>query len=287
MKRIPILGTLLLIPAIAMFIMVGCTSGTKKEGTKEVTPKADDSKVEGPKKTEKIATETSATVSGVVKLKGKAPEVPVEARIAAHKDAPFCMMGKGFNVQEQMWLVNDGKVGNVVVWLGPPAGKEFDVNDKIKEPFKKAVEIDQPFCAYVPHVVAVYSEIQPLVFKNSATVQHNVKMNPGGAIGPSMDEIIPPGKASQPRTYKSKEAVIDAGCSMHNWMTAKVAIFNQPYFAVTNDKGEFKIENVPIDTELTVYVWHESMGALKNRIEGKKASFKKGENTVDGLEVGK
>ena len=42
-------------------------------------------------------------------------------------------------------------------------------------------------------------------------------------------------------------------------MSARVAVFDHPYFAVTNTNGEFEIKCIPANTDLTLAVWHESM----------------------------
>ena len=69
-------------------------------------------------------------------------------------------------------------------------------------------------------------------------------------------------------------------------MTAKAAIFDHPYFAVTNAKGEFEIKDVPAGSELVLCVWHESMdpsslkGAKKENI-----TLKAGETPVKDIKI--
>ena len=290
MKRIPVLGILLLIPALMLFGMVGCTTkdgGKDKAGKDGVASdkgadKGGDKDKQG-KKTP-IATALDATVTGTVKLKGKAPEMPKIAAIAKHGDAKVCLMGDD---KEQTWHVNnDGRVANVVIILGPPADKKFKIDDEVKKLSKKTVYLDQPFCQYVPHVVGIYPDAQSLVAKNSAKLNHNTKIVAGGDAG-TVDRMLAEGKETEAikLTGLNNETLIEARCSIHGWMTAKIPVFSHPYFSVTNDKGEFKIENVPIDTELTVYMWHESMGDLKSKVEQKKMSFKKGDNSLGELEI--
>jgi hypothetical protein len=292
MKRFPILGGLLIIPAALMLVAVGCNTGGPKGADKGAA--ADKGKDKGGDKggekggdkggakgkNEPITTPLEATVSGTVKFKGKAPErVDVKA-LLEHKDADACKKG---DTKEQLWIVdNDGGVDNVVISLAPPSGKKFDL-DKVKDLSKKTVHLDQPACAYVPHVVALWPEVQPLVAKNTATVNHNVKIEGGPVIG-TKDFTILPGKDSGEVWLKGAgETVINTTCSIHQFMNAKIALFTHPYFGVTDAKGKYTIKNVPIDTELTVYMWHESM---PSKVEQKKMSFKKGDNTVD-LEIGK
>ena len=45
-------------------------------------------------------------------------------------------------------------------------------------------------------------------------------------------------------------------CNIHPWMTAYYFVMDHPYFAVTNEKGEFKIDGLPAG-EYTLAAWHE------------------------------
>jgi hypothetical protein len=286
MKRFPILGALLLIPAVILFATVGCTPN-KKDEPKPVADAAkakdaDKGKEGGEKKKkEEITTAPDATVKGIVKFKGTPPAPKEDKRIAEHKEAKECLTGaREIDKQEQTWIIGkDDGVANVIISLAPPADKKFKkLDDKALEAFKKPVVLDQPFCNYVPHVVALYADIQPLVAKNDAKVSHNVKILAGPQIGGTKDITLSPGKDTGDLMFNGgPEAVIDTTCSIHSWMSAKIALFNHPYFAVTDKDGHFEIKNVPVDTALTVYMWHESN---PSKVEVQKLTAKKGDNDV-------
>jgi hypothetical protein len=291
MKRFPILGVLLLIPALILFGAVGCT--TKDSGSKTTdktvveTDKSDKEKSDKVKGAAKdITTPLDATVKGVVKYKGTPPERKEIAAVAQNKqDGPTCMKG---DTKDQKWIVdNDGGVANVVISLAPPAGKKFHIDDKLKALYPKDVILDQPFCAYVPHVVALWPAVQTLVAKNDSPLNHNVKVVGGDVLG-TKDITLTKGKDSGPffkeMLKDAPESIIHAECSIHTWMNAQIALFKHPYFAVTNGKGEFEIKNVPIDTELTVYMWHESMTGKKKVTE---MTFKKGDNELKTIDIEK
>jgi hypothetical protein len=263
MKRFPILGFLLLVPAIALFGVIGCNPDKGKSPTPTPSggePTRPAEKTGG--KAVEITTALDATVKGIVKLKGSAPTEELDPRINDHKEKDFCLSGPMKYKVKQVWTVGkDNELANVVVSLAPPSGKKFKIDDKLKELSKKTVTIDQPFCNYDPHVVALWPEVQGLVFLNDATVPHNVKIDGGSKIGNQDINMSPKGGP----TDKSKEiflkgggeTVIDASCSMHTWMNSKIALFTHPYCAVTKADGTFEIPNVPIGEELTVYLWHE------------------------------
>ena len=285
MKRFPILGVLLLIPALLLVGLVGCTSSKDKDKDKDKTTVVTGGEKTGGKKTkETITTALDATVTGTVKFKGKAPEMkPIDALLKHTDYKAVCSKGE---TTDQTWHVGaDGAVANVIIILGPPADKKFDTSDKVKELSKLTRVIDQPFCQYMPHVVGLYQDAQTVMAKNSSTVSHNVKITNGGAA--DRDVNLSPSKDTGEIKFSelNNETLVNAGCSIHTFMQAKIAVFNHPYFGVTDDKGKFEIKNVPIDTELTVYMWHESMGGLKSKVEQKKMTFKKGDNSLGELEI--
>jgi len=186
---------------------------------------------------------------------------------------------------DQLWTIGkDGGVAYVIIALAPPADKIFEkLDDNLLEAYKHPVVMDQPFCQFVPHVVALYAEYQPLIARNSAKINHNVKIDAGAERGGTKDFVIPPGRGSgEILLTGGREAVIDVSCAIHTWMYARIALFNHPYFAVTDKDGKFEIKNVPIDTELSVNIWHES---TNKKVEVRKLTAKKGDNELK-LEIG-
>jgi hypothetical protein len=288
MKRLPILGMVMLIPAVILLVgAAGCTNKTANKTSPAATDgKTTVAKTEDKGKATEITTAPEATVKGTIKFKGTPPEPKVDPRIAAHEDAKKGLCGTEKNQHEQVWIIGkDGGVANIIVSLGPPSGKKFKkLDEKHLEHFKKPVIIDQPFCEYVPHVVALYAPLQPLEVKNSAKMNHNVKIEAGSALGGTKDFLLKPGENTGEISLKGgPENVINASCSIHTWMNSKIGLFNQPYFAVTDKDGHFEIKNVPIDEEITIYLWHES-----NPTKTKAATHKttKGDNVLK-LEYGK
>ena len=54
----------------------------------------------------------------------------------------------------------------------------------------------------------------------------------------------------------------DAG---HTWMTAYIAVFEHPYFAVTAADGSFRIGDIPGGTYKLVF-WHEKLGRKVKKV---------------------
>lgn len=285
MKRFPVLGILLLIPAIALLVLVGCGGGDKK--TTGGTPTAPTGKTDNKTALEELKGEPKGIVKGKVSFKGDPPALEDLPDLKAEKaaDKAFCLKGGGIHVKKQTWLVKDKGVANVVVSLEPPEGKKFKIDDKLKEWHKANPEvINQPYCQYVPHVRAVYGDVQELIFTNKSEVIHNVRAaNLKNQDVEDFNKTMKPGGPDEKLKLKHQAAPVAFNCSVHGWMNAKVVTFQHPYFAVTKDDGSFEIKNVPIGEDLVVFMWHESMDKKESK-ETKK--FVEGANSLE-LEISK
>jgi hypothetical protein len=283
MKRSPLIGILLLVPALALFtVLPGCGGGDKgkKAEDKKVEDKKSDEKKGGgeeKKSTAELDGPTDGVIKGRVVIDGAAPEAKsLVDTIAKHSDKEACMAGGGTNVTEQQWIVGKDKgVANVLVTLVAPEGKSFKVTDEVKAKFNKPAEIDQPYCAFVPHVVAVYAPTQKLLVKNSAKVPHNANLSGDALLNPTKNMTLPPGDSKE-IALKLQKAPLNVKCDIHPWMSGKIFTVSQPYFAVTDADGNFTISNVPTGAKLEIVLWHEVVGEVK----GNSIPMVKGDNEV-------
>jgi hypothetical protein len=278
MRRFPWFGTALLLPALMLLVLTGCPGPGKTD--KGGDGAAKDNKGDNKGAKVKLTGAPKGVIKGTVKFDGTPPAAEDEPAIKAHEAAKFCLSGGGINVKKQLWIIDANKgVANVVISLEPPEGKEYDITPALQEPFQKnPVVVDQPFCQFIPHVYAVYADIQEVVLKNSASVTHNVKISPpkyGTELNPT---LTPNSTYKEKLKFKHENSPIPIACSIHGWMSAKLWTFKHPYFAVTKEDGSFEIANVPIDEDLVVYMWHESMNS-KTKIETRK--FKEGPTSLD------
>lgn len=245
------------------------------------------------------------TVKGQIVWDANKGPVPKRAKIEATKDQEVAAKDKEFLTED--WVVNAKTNGikNVVVWLAPePTAKQLadlkskklkvfpsfdkgDISPAVAKPAKDVVEIDQPCCRFIPHVVAA-QEGQKLLIKNSAPIPHNAKYvgNENGEGNP----LIPAGGQFQLKEPLVKEKYpIELSCSIHPWMKAYIRVFDHPYFAVTDADGNFEIKNAPVlKGQLRLFVWHESgfsggsSGALGTTIEVKSGEKALGAIKFDG-----
>ena len=232
---------------------------------------------------------TAVRAEGWGTLKGQVVwdgDVPQPVKLNVNKDEAHCL-SKGPILKEEN-VVNPKNKGVrwTVVYLMSEGGfaKDVPVHPSLQKINKPVVEVDQPCCRFEPHILAL-REGQTLVVKNSAPVAHNVNIT-GGAKGPNLNQIVPPGGQLKVEDIAARPLPLNVACNIHGWMGGKVFVLKNPYFAVTDENGNFEIKNAPAGTYRLV-AWQEGMGwALgdtKPNKNGKKITIK-----ADGVtELGK
>jgi hypothetical protein len=242
-----------------------------------------------------------ATVKGKVTYDGE-PPTPKDFKPLMEErkdDRDHCLKGP---TKDPTWIVGADKgVKNVVVWLRAPEGHYFEI-PAADQSRKNEVVMDQPFCEFQPHVVAYFPYFWDPASKklkatgekfkvdNSAPISHNTGYSPTQKlVNTSKNELIKskehmyidarPGPDTQP----GGEEMLSINCDIHKWMTARALIFDHPYFAITNDKGEYEIKGAPAGAEVVFAYWHETFPGnnLKTMAKTEKITLKEGDNTKD------
>jgi hypothetical protein len=237
-----------------------------------------------------------AFIKGRVTYDGEPPSRPdLKPLVERSADRIHCLKG---DTRDPLWIVSPQRgVANVVVWLRPSNATHFDVPADLRSR-SDVVLIGQPLATFEPHVVAINPSTwdaetkrqRPTgqLFKalNNSPINHNVHCGGNSLLNPTKNVIIPPNldvafSAKPCRDRDSgREELLSIGCDMHRWMSAKVAVFDHPYYAVTDANGNFEIANVSTDMDVMIAVWHESFGTLRQaRLEG--IRLKPGENRKD------
>ena len=196
------------------------------------------------------------TISGVVKAAGKPPAPkPIEV----NKDQDVC--GKS-QPAESLILGAGNEVKNALVRLtNIVKGKRLDTKTK--------VVLDQAKCQFVPHVVIVPVGAT-LEIKNSDPTMHNVhtfsiENDPINRAQPKAGSVIST-KFTLPEMFKAQ-------CDIHKWMSAWIVAADHPYVAVTDDKGQFQLADVPPAPGAGFYemeIWHETLGKVAKEVTVKK-----------------
>ncbi|RPJ52741.1 MAG: hypothetical protein EHM24_33880 [Acidobacteria bacterium] len=115
--------------------------------------------------------------------------------------------------------------------------------------------MDQKGCQYVPRVVVVPTTGQ-LDILNSDGILHNIHTH--STANPAINKAQPKFKKTLTEKF-TKPEIIKATCDAHAWMTGWIVVTDHPFVAVTDDKGNFAIKDLP-PGDYKVEIWHETLG---------------------------
>jgi plastocyanin len=188
------------------------------------------------------------SISGTVKYKGTPPAA---AKLDVNKDTEVCGQTPKFN--KELVVAPDGGIEYAVVSIpGIAKGKPW--------PDAKPV-LDQKGCEYVPHVVLAPAG-QQVDIQNSDGILHNIH---------TTSDKNPPVNIAQPKFKKTVNAtfttpeVVRLACDVHGWMQGWLVVQDNPYYVVTDEKGAFKLTDVP-PGDYEVKVWQEKLGQASQKV---------------------
>ena len=120
--------------------------------------------------------------------------------------------------------------------------------------------MDQQGLTFVPALLLV-RQGQPVMFRNSEDVLHNVHVDETGAAQPVFNVATVPGNSY---TYMFKQpGFYTVGCDVHPGMHADILVTSTPYAVVAADDGHFTFADVaPGSYKLTVYLGARRMERL-------------------------
>ncbi len=195
------------------------------------------------------------------------PTPPTPIKI--DKDVEVC--GKHNLMTQDLVVGPDGGVANVVVWVR----SKVKVNPEYKKTADDKIVLDNKNCHFIPHVVGVRVG-QTLEIKNSDPVAHNTKID---GLNLQVNPLIPAGAADDEAISLPENLPAHVSCSIHQWMSALLVVRPNPYFAISDEKGNFEIKDLPAG-ELEFQVWHEHCGYVtKAVINGEDVKWPKGRVT--------
>ncbi len=317
-----ILGSTLAALALCV-LLAGCSKDKDKDEGELTSPtktKGDGTKKKAGGTQKLVEGKGTATLKGKITVKGGSVPAGVLEELTKNfqdliakkaDDKSVCMAGSPAEITEQIYRLGANKnVGNVVVWLMPPDRNTFFKIDEKQAAEAKAhpVEIDQPHCAFLPHVSTVFVSYrdpanlkntvetgQTLTVKNSAKIGHNTNWS-GGPDEPKGNQLIAPGGSVKiADLMPDAKAPLTIKCNIHGWMDGYVWIFDHPYATVSRSDtapkgldvkhddptfGTYEIKGAPAGAKLRLVAWHEKAGFLTGR-DGEEIELKEGDNTKD------
>ncbi|MEO6096059.1 MAG: hypothetical protein ABIW76_10330 [Fibrobacteria bacterium] len=195
-----------------------------------------------------IAVANGGSISGAIKIKGKAPADEMKV---VSKNPEQC----GAKIAAQKYVTGAG------------GGLQFAVVmiDKIAEGKKAAageIFYDNTNCKFTPHVL-VAPVGATLKVRNDDDMLHNSHFYlVDGAAKKNLINMALPKKGQVVENTKilRKEGLISVECDAHDFMQGYIWALPHPYAAVTGPAGEFILADVPAGT-YTLKIWHEALGA--------------------------
>jgi plastocyanin len=190
------------------------------------------------------------TLVGRVRFAGDPPNgEPVPVR----KNADVCGDSKAF----QALIVGPGKgVRNTVVYLeGVERGKR--PGDLV---------LDNAKCVFLPHVSAVMAGAR-VRLRNSDPILHNTH---GFHDRQTVFNVALPnaGQMVEISQRIKRVGVIEVQCDAHTHMQAWIVVRDNPYFAVSDDSGQFRITDIP-PARYRVVAWHEGWTVIGRDKDGR------------------
>lgn len=222
---------------------------------------------------EVIDVQHGGTLDGTITLAGAIPE-PKGFNLITFPDPTYCgriSNGKGWRLLHDFIVAPEGGLKNAIVTLeGVESGKPFDMSVPL---------IEARDCMFQPWITIVRNG-HAVEVVNMDPVMHDIQ---GYETSPEAGARVlfntplilnhqhqrgnmraihnhAPGKSLVGPIYLNKgRRTFYMQCGFHAYMESWAMAVNNPYYAVTDDQGAFKIDNVPPGTYQMV-VWHPQSG---------------------------
>jgi len=195
---------------------------------------------------------SAAEISGKVKLKGDPkPEVPIQLDATCGKFYSKPLTTRHYVVGQ------DHGLGNVFVYVKSGAQKAPAAGE--------APVLDQANCLYEPYVLGIATG-QKLKIRNSDPFLHNVHGTPKPGGNKEFNFAQPVKGQINEVSFDKPEILMRVKCDVHPWMFAYIGVTENPYFAVTDKDGNFKISNLP-NGKYTIEAFHLKAGAKTQELQ--------------------
>ncbi len=190
-----------------------------------------------------ISVDDGGTIKGTVRWQGPLPHL---TSLEINKDTQVCdPLGQKHRDLERLVVSPDGGVANTVVYLSNISrGKAMDL-----PPARRF--LNQKNCRYEPHILLVPVQAT-LTVKSSDPLLHTVHMSG------SSDYNLPfTSEGQEISRTMTREGVVSLRCNAgHVWMNGEMIVARHPYYAVTDQDGNFELTEVP-PGDYEIVAWHE------------------------------
>lgn len=149
-------------------------------------------------------------------------------------------------------------VAGVAVWL-------TDIRQGRAPDVDKRFELANEDCVFTPRVQTVMTGGTLNVISNDVAMHRDrivdVATGELAAIAPFNDngQVIPFDR------LLTKTSELEVTCELHPWAKAYVLVFDHPYYAMTDNNGNFSLEGVPAGT-YHLRAWHPVLGLVDQTV---------------------
>lgn len=254
---------------LALGVLAACSDGSplsRRNGSRiSVTAKTDDSAAGsvdlGNANYTVSPVAHGGKVSGTIRLDG-AP--PIDSDVVT-RDQRIC----GTHATGRITATADG-LADVLVWVA-------DVKSGKALPVDKRVELDSQECLLDPRVQASVIGSTVNVFNDDRLLHRLVFLRAGTHDTLVVMPFFNDGQIVASERLTKRPGIVAVTCTMHPWTHGYIAVFDHPYYDVTEKDGKFSIDSLPPGS-YKLMVWHEGMSAP---IERKFSVDAGGTQTVD------
>jgi hypothetical protein len=190
-------------------------------------------------------------ISGSVSFDGAPPS---DSTVHPTVDAAIC----GQTIVPVTVVHRGPRLTNAVVWLdGVAAGKPI--------PLVRRYDLTTEGCQLLPRVQTAIAggtldvrsddqvtHLTRFIQHGTSNVLATIPETEAGAVVPS-------------RTALAASGLVEVRCDVHPWSQAWIAVFDQPYFAMSDANGSFAIDSVP-PGRYRITVWHERFGTQTDSV---------------------
>jgi plastocyanin len=195
-----------------------------------------------------IPVDQGGELKGTVRFGGDPPS-NISRQVVNNID--YC----GASVEEEKYLIgsNHGLQNVVVTIEGIQRGKK---------PPAELLVIENKKCHFIPHVQAGMVGASYEV-RNSDPVLHNTHLHLEDA---TLLNIAMPSGGKNIRKTITQTGLINEKCDAHKFMQGWLVVTDNPYSAVTDQEGHFKISDIP-PGKYKIRFWHEGFPAKEKEVE--------------------
>lgn len=224
-----------------------------------------------------VETDTGwGNLSGRVVVTGDVPS-PAREPIDGHPDGRLCLIDGQPPEDDSIVIDQNGGLRDVFVMLylkrnagEVPVHRSYEASSD-----DRPLVIDNVDCRFQPHALFVRSG-QSVLLKNSDSVGHNCHIT---TFNNEHNVNLPPGQEVRVTLKNSDRIPGQVTCDIHKWMDAVILVRDNPYVAITDSQGRFKIDNLPAG-QWQFQFWHQKAGYMRKLKSGDYKIGRKGQTDV-------